>query len=101
MNKLEAQLKDDYGVTVGSIVGVPVTTSITSFTDDGIYTLQYDETNGCFEIVAAVDKDTVGGVEVADAGTLTNGTAYNLVYNSTTNKLTLTAVVSNGGGGDA
>lgn len=99
MNKLEAQLNDDYGVVVGSIVGVPVTTSIEEFVDDGIYTLKYDSTNGCFNLVAAVDNDTVGGIAVTDAGTLTNGTAYNLVYNSSTNKLTLTAVSDGGGGG--
>lgn len=51
----------------------------------------YDDTGVNVEALNDVGK--VGGCEVVAPTTYENGAAYNLVYNSTTGKLTLTKVV--------
>ena len=63
LNKNQAQLYDDTGVDLSSI------------------------------LTAMEDVGKVGGCEVVAPTTYENGAAYNLVYNSTTKKLTLTKVV--------
>lgn len=52
----------------------------------------YDDTGVNVEELNDVSK--VGGIEIAAPETFENGAAYILVYNSTTNKLTLTNVDS-------
>lgn len=57
MNKLEAQLKDDYGVVMGQIGGVTVVAP-EEYEDDAAYNLVYDSTEKTLTLTKVTTENT-------------------------------------------
>lgn len=52
LNKNDAQLNQDYGVTIGSLAGVPVVAPSGDFVDAQAYNLVYDEESKTLKLTA-------------------------------------------------